>query len=199
MTVRAATRGDVLDFAGTLTVETCPACGVSQGVPTDLIKKAHADHSRSIYCPNGHSWHYTGETDAERETRYRKQAEDRAARIQAELDRTEASRRAWKGQTTKLRNRAAAGQCVYCGRTFANVLAHVSSRHPGETPRELAETDASPEFVLTAPWQGGEPSLHKIDPRDSGAAGGKARAAKLTPAERSAIASKAALARWARR
>lgn len=177
-------RGDVLDFGGTLTVETCPSCGVSHGVPSDLIAKAKADHGRYVFCPNGHSWHYTGETDAEREKRLRKWAEDRAARVQAELDRTEASRRAWKGQTTRLRNRAAEGLCPYCGKFLVSLGVHVAKVHPGEHPRELEEAEA-----------GGPVAT---DPRVTGAAGGKARAQRLSPERRSEIARAAAEARWHR-
>lgn len=185
-------RGELLDFGGTLTVETCPACGVTHAVPTTLIEKAHADHSRSIYCPNGHTWHYTGETDAEREKRQRKWAEDRATRLQAELDRTEASRRAWKGQTTKLRNRAAEGLCPFCGKFLADLGVHVAKRHPGETPRELTEDDA------TAPLEAAVDVAKDPARVRTGARGGKARAERLSPERRSEIARAAAAARWHR-
>lgn len=65
-----------LTYTDTLVVESCPTCGVVHGIPDVLYRKAKADHRREIYCPNGHTWHYTGETDAERERRLRKWAED---------------------------------------------------------------------------------------------------------------------------
>jgi len=131
-----------LTYTGTLVVETCPTCGSHHGVPDALIDRAVRDHSVSIYCPLGHGWHYSGETEAAKERRLRRYAEDRAAAARADADRAEASRRAWKGQTTRLRNRAAAGECGFCGTFFANLGVHVARKHPDEQPRELDERDA---------------------------------------------------------
>lgn len=115
-----------------LEVEACPSCGVLHGVPDALIKKALEDHRREIYCPNGHSWHFLGETEAEKERRLRKWAEDRASSERARADQAEASLRTTKGHVTRLRRRAITGTCAFCHRHFANVQRHVASQHPTE-------------------------------------------------------------------
>ncbi|MCI0582603.1 MAG: hypothetical protein L0227_06855 [Chloroflexi bacterium] len=173
-----------LTYVGSLVVTNC-WCGIGHAVPSDLYAKAQRDHNFSIYCPLGHGWVFMGETEAQKEKRLRKWAEDRAARIQADLDRTEASRRAWKGQTTRLRNRAAEGHCPFCGRFLVDLAVHVAKRHPDERPRELSEDDAA-----------ALPDVPTTDPRITGAAGGRIRAQRLSPERRSEIARAAAEARW---
>lgn len=64
-----------------------------------------------LCCPLGHVWFYVGETEKERLERRLNEERDRAARLAADLDQTQASLRAQKGVTTKLRKRAAAGVC----------------------------------------------------------------------------------------
>lgn len=126
----------------TLVTKNCGSCGVLFAMPSSLEDDCLKDHRKDWYCPNGHARHYIGETEADKQARLRKWAEDRATRLQADLDRTEASRRAWKGQTTRLRNRAAEGQCAYCGKFLVDLAVHVSRMHPDEHPRELTEADA---------------------------------------------------------
>lgn len=66
---------------------------------------------RSIYCPNGHRWHYTGETAEQREARYKEHinALDIARdRERSERERIERRLSAAKAQQTKLRRRLAA-------------------------------------------------------------------------------------------
>jgi hypothetical protein len=135
-------RGGVLTYTGSLIVETCPDCGTAHAIPQGLRDHALRDHSVSVYCPLGHTWHYIGETAEAKEKRLRKWAEDQAASERARADRAEASRRAWKGQTTRLRNRAAEGECVFCGKFFVGLAVHTAKVHPGEHPRELEEADA---------------------------------------------------------
>lgn len=126
-------------YSGTLTVEVCPSCHVHHGVPKEMIDRALADHSRSIFCPAGHSWHYTGKTAVQKEReradwaeRRVGWAEERANRLDMERQ-AEANRaRTLKGHLTRLRNRIAAGVCPVqsCRRNFANVKAHIESEHP---------------------------------------------------------------------
>lgn len=125
-----------LAYTDTLVIESCPTCGVVHGVPDALIQRAkerRGPGGRQIYCPNGHTWHYTGETDAERERRLRKYAEDSAASARARADQAEASLRTTKGHVTRLRKRVAAGVCPFgCRRHFVDVERHVATRHPGQ-------------------------------------------------------------------
>lgn len=123
-------------YTDTLVVEACPTCGVVHGIPQALertAKENRGPRGRQIYCPNGHTWHYTGETDAERERRMRKYSDDAAAAARARADQAEASLRTTKGHVTRLRNRVAAGVCPFgCRRHFVDVERHVATRHAGE-------------------------------------------------------------------
>ncbi len=130
-----------LTWIGTLTTTSC-WCGIGMAIPKDLYDWANRDHTRHIYCPLGHTWVFAGETEETKLKRWLKNAEDRATAIQAEKDRAEASRRAWKGQATKLRNRAAAGACPFCGESVFQLTRHVARKHPDEATRP--ESDEPP-------------------------------------------------------
>ena len=129
-----------LSYTGSLVVTNC-WCGIRHAVPKDLYDFASRDHSKSIYCPLGHSWVFSGPTEAERLKRELKWAQDTTARVSAERDQAEASRRAWKGQATKLRNRAVGGDCPFCGEHVYQLARHVSRKHAEEA---AADPEAEP-------------------------------------------------------
>ena len=105
---------------------------------------------QSFHCPNGHSQFFPlGPTEAEKlqsqldaERRARQRAEQNAA---YEASRASSERRtaiAYKGQATRLRNRAKAGTCPCCNRTFQQLARHMASEHPHFQP-EAPEPAAS--------------------------------------------------------
>lgn len=115
-----------LNYTETLTVVSC-TCGISYAIPESLDRQMH-DRGKSIYCPNGHQWHYTESLEKKLQ-----REKDRAARIQAQLDQSEASLRAQRGVATKLRKkveRAEHGVCPHCNRTFQNLMRHMETKHP---------------------------------------------------------------------
>ena len=112
-----------------LTVLACGDCGVPFGMSDDFVAERQKSHA-TFYCPNGHSRYYPAENEAERYKRLYKDAADRSARLVAERDQAEASRRAWKGQATKARNRAAAGECRSAVSIFAISLATLGANTP---------------------------------------------------------------------
>ena len=125
-----------LTYQRTLKLEVveCCTCHVEYGIPAEMNAQAIRDKDRvSIYCPNGHSWHYTGQ-DLEAQLR-----SARARIVSAEDQARAAERRAAaaRGQVTKLRRRVANGVCPCCHRTFAQLKRHMESQHPGYK----AETD----------------------------------------------------------
>jgi uncharacterized protein with PIN domain len=120
----------------------CADCGTPFWMDSQLESQRRSDH-RNFYCPNGHTNFWPQETEAEKYKRLYGAAEDRVARIRAERDQAEASRRAWKGQTTKLRNRAAAGACPFCGAGVYQLARHVARKHAEEAARDLTETEVS--------------------------------------------------------
>lgn len=129
---------DTLFYSGTLTTMTC-WCGMRHAVPSelaDLQQRQHADgrEVKEIYCPLGHAHIPTGEPKVQRVERERECARNEAATRAAERDQAEASARAYKGAATRVRNRAKAGVCPCCKRTFKQLARHMSSQHPDFDP-----------------------------------------------------------------
>lgn len=121
-----------IDATTTLTTMVCGKCGITFAMPDELREACLRDHSKSWYCPNGHSRVFVGQTTAEK-------AQERANALARQLASREddlrcerLSHRATKGQLTKVRKRAAHGVCPVpsCQRSFANVERHVASQHP---------------------------------------------------------------------
>jgi len=115
-----------IPYTGELVVRTC-WCGIHHALPLDL-DRAIGRGTQNGYCPLGHSYVKKKlDADVERE---------RNARLRAELDQAQAQRdglrrslTAQKAATTRLRRRAENGVCPHCNRTFANVVAHIRSKH----------------------------------------------------------------------
>jgi hypothetical protein len=70
-----------------------------------------------------------------------------------------------------------------------------AARRVVDTVIERSEADAEPEIEITPEMRAAAAAFGRI----GGRIGGPARAASLTPKKRSAIAKKAAAARWAKR
>lgn len=112
-------------------------CGINYAIPEALNEQAlrHCgDNGKTIYCPLGHSWVYTGKSDAQK----RKEAEAETARLRALLDQEAAARKAEarkaKAALTKMRKRAEATCCPVdgCQRTIdpARMAQHMRAKHP---------------------------------------------------------------------
>jgi hypothetical protein len=120
-----------------LVVQDCASCGVLFAISDDFDAHRRED-GKGFFCPNGHSLIYSP-SEAERLRRQLKDAKRDAEwfRVaeQAEREQRQAAERsasAFKGQATRLRNRAVTGTCAFCRRHFANVERHVAAQHPGE-------------------------------------------------------------------
>ncbi|MCA0332294.1 MAG: hypothetical protein LCI03_20715 [Actinobacteria bacterium] len=125
---------ETITYTGTLVVEEC-WCGIQHAVPQSLVDEQRRQFNRGqqqtpIYCPLGHPWIRSGESETERERKRRERAEARETALRDQLEAAERSARAYKGQATRLRNRAAAGVCPCCTRTFQNLQRHMASQHP---------------------------------------------------------------------
>jgi hypothetical protein len=130
-------------YTTTLSTLSCGSCGIPFAMPTDILDTKMADGS-SFWCPNGCKVSYS---ETEEQRLRKKLAEERAARDRehaarqrAEADavhqgdqRRAAERQvsAYKGTVTRMKNRAAAGVCQECHRTFPDVAAHMETKHPG--------------------------------------------------------------------
>lgn len=132
-----ATRVYIYPQTVTLDNETCIKCGVIFGIEVEFHKRLRNDRpSKNFYCTNGHPMIYDGETEAGRLARELNQVKDDISRVRADRDQIEASRRAFKGQATRLRNRAIAGQCPVCGESVYQLGRHMARKHPDEQPEE---------------------------------------------------------------
>ncbi|HEY0108085.1 MAG TPA: hypothetical protein VGB67_00570 [Fibrella sp.] len=91
---------------------------------------------KTFYCPNGHGQVYkTTELAKAKEMlenarRRSAMAENRADWLARDLEAAKRSKAAIKGQLTKTRKRIANGVCPCCNRTFKQLDAHMTNKHP---------------------------------------------------------------------
>lgn len=123
-------------------------CGISFAVPSWWCRGKKQTRS-TFFCPNGHSQHFSGETEEEKLRRERNLLAQRIAQKDDEIasqrrmrEEAERSASAFRGQVTRLRNRAKAGLCPCCNRHFTNLERHIKGQHPefqGEEKLRAAE------------------------------------------------------------
>lgn len=126
-----------LTYTGTLVTEECYSCHIMFAMPADFQRRCRdAGRAMSFYCPLGHSQVYSVsrivelENELARVKRQKEWAETNSRRIRDELQMTERSRAAIKGQLTKTKKRVANGVCPCCKRHFVNVERHMNGQHP---------------------------------------------------------------------
>lgn len=118
----------------------CYLCGTVFWMSEDMYEARLRDH-RDFWCPAGHSQVFTGETEEQKLRRQLKYAKDRTAAVEAERDQIEHSRRAWKGQATRLRNRAGKGECPLCGKHIFHLDRHMGRMHADTRYEAATETE----------------------------------------------------------
>lgn len=123
------TRPALIYATDTLESHQCGSCGIWFAAPVEFWTRRRDDHS-SFYCPNGHARYFSGKSEAEKERDRRIRAEARAAHAEDQAGVAERRRRAEKGHRTRIQNRIRNGICPWCKRSFADVAAHVASKHP---------------------------------------------------------------------
>lgn len=124
-------------YTTTLVGTDCGECGIPFGMPTNIYNDRRND-GRNFWCPNGHKIAFL-ETENARLNRLLRQERDSRARAVAARDQAEASRRAWKGQATRARNKVLAGQCPFCGQHLRDLERHVSRQHADEAAKPVVE------------------------------------------------------------
>lgn len=109
---------------------TCYRCETQFIIPTDLYRARKIDH-HSFWCPLGHEQHFPEGKTKEERLRERVEMAERDARFWRDQKQSEARRHAaTKGQVTKLKNRAKAGVCPCCDRSFVQLARHIATKHP---------------------------------------------------------------------
>lgn len=117
-------------FPAELTVIHCGKCG---GIYA-LNEKYRSDKAKEggtwncPYCQVG--WGYSGNSENERLNRENTRLLQRIDQEKARGDSVERKLSAAKGQATKLRRRVGAGVCPCCHRTFKQLAAHMTDKHP---------------------------------------------------------------------
>ena len=113
--------------------EDCCSCGITFTMPQWFFDRAREDNTVWFYCPQGHRQHYANSEV----TKLREQLERAQTREKHLQDQREAAERhasAMKGQVTRLKNRAKAGVCPCCNRSFVQLERHMKSKHPDFEP-----------------------------------------------------------------
>lgn len=107
----------------------CGICGISFQVPSEF-HRTRREAGSDWYCPNGHCRVFrTSDVD---DLKKRLEAERGRTRFaQRQLKNEQSSHRATKGHLTRQKNRAAAGVCPCCTRTFEQLARHMKTQHPG--------------------------------------------------------------------
>ncbi|NIA70747.1 hypothetical protein HBA54_19285 [Pelagibius litoralis] len=110
----------------------CGTCGVHFAMP--LVQyETHRKEGGYHTCPNGHSRGWSDrncETAVDKIRRERDRLQQRQAQLQDQIEGERRRTAAAKGQVTKLKNRAAAGVCPCCNRSFVNLQRHMKTKHP---------------------------------------------------------------------
>lgn len=138
--------GAVLEFSSKLEVMTCGNCGIQFAVPEAWIvrrRNGTDGGDRSYHCPVGHSWTYSGETEAqklkrqlEEKERSLKWTEERLESARKDRDHHQARANALKGVVTKVKQRVGQGSCPCCKRHFQDLRRHMTSKHPEHAKSE---------------------------------------------------------------
>jgi hypothetical protein len=155
----------------TYVIETCYKCGIRFGISRDLYNDCQQrGPGREFFCPNGHGQVYKrSEAQKLKEELatvknsliWAREDRDRKAR-DAEYQKRRAA--GARGLVTKLKNKAAKGECPCCGETFPDLHAHIQTAHPdfvkhkddadvleGESEREISLDKPLTEQVVTKP------------------------------------------------
>lgn len=128
---------------------TCGECGIRYAVPKKFLDSRREERlsgqTKGWWCPNGHRWSFT-ETDNDRLRRERdilkqqiaRVEDDRAAAWRAEEAATAAKKKA-EAALKRTMNRAGAGVCPCCNRSFVALARHMKTRHPDVVPMAAAK------------------------------------------------------------
>lgn len=107
----------------------CGECGVWFGMTKWMYDKRVEDR-RSFYCTNGHNRVFIGETEAEKQERRARIAEQRLLATRDLLHAEERSHSATRGHLTRTKKRVANGVCPCCNRSFPKLHEHMRTKHP---------------------------------------------------------------------
>lgn len=122
--------------------ETCCSCGILFAVTKEYQDRRRQDHNW-FYCPNGHQQHYSQKSDKEIAEENARQAQAKANEANHALLVAQRERDAAIAAKKLLESRIHSGVCPCCNRTFANLAAHIKTKHKavvesGKTKKQIA-------------------------------------------------------------
>lgn len=126
------TENITLEQTLTFRLHTCGACGIVYAMEVGFYARKLADKT-SFWCPNGHGRAFTGKSEGQQLKEAEAQAEhlrNALTHTQDQLEATERSRTAYKGQVTKIKRRVGKGVCPCCNRYFRELGDHMTTEHP---------------------------------------------------------------------
>jgi hypothetical protein len=118
----------------------CYKCHVVFAMTKEMDDQRRKDRG-TFYCPNGHAQHYSGKSDEQKKidelTLQLQRKVQNEAYLSDQVNNERKKRehannrvRAMKGQVTKIKKRVGNGVCPCCDRSFANLHAHMKTKHP---------------------------------------------------------------------
>lgn len=123
-------RGATLDKSLDFILEECCICHVPFFMPSYMKKYLLDNRDKYFYCPNGHSQHYTGKSEAQ-------QLKEQLENERAEWEKSkEGYVNRWldaeneKSKIQKQLKRTHNGVCPCCNRSFVNLQRHMKTKHP---------------------------------------------------------------------
>ena len=148
---------DTLTRVMTFELMDCVNCQISFMVPKGFTETRRRD-CRLFYCPNGHQMAYSRDDTEEAKLRRERDRlvqekarlgeiadQQRKWRVEAEEAKAAAERRvsAARGRITRLKNRANAGLCPCCNRSFVQLQSHMKTKHHGFLAEEVLPGDGA--------------------------------------------------------
>jgi hypothetical protein len=118
-----------ITLSTTMLVIECYKCHVLFALTTEHVQRLGETHT-DFYCPAGHAQRYCDETEAERLRRGLSAESQEKARLAGELERTQTELRETTKKLIKMKGRIGKGVCPYCKRSFAELGAHITHKHP---------------------------------------------------------------------
>lgn len=111
---------------------TCYTCKTPFAMTAELYAVANERcEQMRFYCPHGHPQHFVrGESEVDKMRRERDRAIQDKARLAQERDEAKAAAQKAERAARRMKKRASAGVCQCCNRSFANMAAHMRTKHP---------------------------------------------------------------------
>lgn len=124
----------------TFKVVSCYTCGVRFAITSELYRRVVTDAAGSIFCPA------CGSSTCWKKSEAQKQIEQLEAKLKWEMEnserrlseknKVEAELRAAQLTHSKIKKRISSGVCPCCNRTFKQLAAHMSNKHPEFKPKK---------------------------------------------------------------